>query len=280
MENLGNKEVIRLNNFKIKISQKNLVIDYGNMEIKEGDFILIEGPNGCGKSTLLKVLTNESGDYCSLEEGNLFVDGKSLFSYDPNFLRRSVIVNVSQNDDFKKNESVYYALIRPAMNALCDVDDKKNAEIKIKQMALDLYSRYLFGFFHQGDEKAIKKYRENPKADLKFMYLQAASKMSGGQQKMIHIFQGIIKAKTIGCKILVMDEPLNNLDKENKKILIEAINGLRNTIPTLAILLITHCKVFPGVNTILKISVDESESTNSAELIRYDKEIQPYNCLS
>ena len=55
------------------------------------------------------------------------------------------------------------------------------------------------------------------------------------------------------------------------------IHKLRQTNRELTILLITHCKVFPNVNTVLRITNNGKE--NSAELIRLDECVKPYDCL-
>lgn len=271
-----NDIIIKTNDFKLKIDSKGTILNYGNLLIKKGDFVTIEGPNGSGKSTFLKLLVNEAGEYCSLESGSIFIDGKNLFDYDSDVLKRSVVVRIDQEESFKKGESAFHALIRPAIVASCDVDNPKEMKKQIKDLALQYYKDYLINFYHDPNSD-ISKYKSNPKCDYRFMYLQSASSLSGGQQKMIHIMQGIIKAKAIGCKIMLMDEPLNNLDKENKKILLKMIHELRQIDRELTILLITHCKVFPNVNTVLRITNNGNE--NSAELIRLDECVKPYDCL-
>ena len=77
-----NDVIVKTNDFKLKIDSKGTILNYGNLLIKKGDFVMIEGPNGSGKSTFLKLLVNEAGEYCSLESGSIFIDGKNLFDYD------------------------------------------------------------------------------------------------------------------------------------------------------------------------------------------------------
>ena len=36
---------------------KNLVIKNVNLEIKDGEFVVLVGPSGCGKSTLLRIIS-------------------------------------------------------------------------------------------------------------------------------------------------------------------------------------------------------------------------------
>ena len=113
--------------------------------------------------------------------------------------------------------------------------------------------------------------------DKNFKWKTNVNKLSGGQQKFIHILQGIIKAKISNSSLILMDEPLNDLDKENKKILINLIYDLRKSNEKLTILLITHCKVFPGVNAILRI--DKIEECNVASYGQLSQEASIHNCL-
>lgn len=273
MEKLNSAYVIETKNFKVQIKNRNAIIDYNNLQIKHGDFVVIEGENGSGKSTFLKIITNEAGNYCSIKEGDIFINGKSLFDYKTDYLRRNIVVNITQFDQFIKGESPYKALIRPAMNALYGQENVKNKKKEIKKLAYKYYDEFLYKFFNTNDQEEHKKNHFN----FGFRFRSVTS-LSGGQQKMIHILQGIIKAKVIGCNIMLMDEPLNNLDKENKKILLQLIKNLREENPNLTILLITHCKVFPNVKSVLKIK--KTEDGNEAEIIRYEQALKEYDCLN
>lgn len=65
-----------------------------SLNVKAGEFIAIAGPSGAGKSTLLKVM-------CGLypaSGGEIFIDGRSLASWGPRAVRRSLGV-VMQDDE-------------------------------------------------------------------------------------------------------------------------------------------------------------------------------------
>jgi len=268
-----NNLVIQTKNLKIRIDSNDTLINYGNLDIYEGDFVVLEGKNGSGKSTFLKFLNDDGGDYCSKVGGEAFINGKEIGDYKTEQLRRQ-IVNINQEDLFIRNESTYHALMRPAINALYDLENKMERKKQIKKWALDFYKDYLVGFFHK-DKKEIDKYKNNPKTDLKFMYLCPVTRLSGGQQKMIHILQGIIKAKAINGNIILMDEPLNNLDVENKNKLRDLIKNLRENNPNIAIIMITHCRVFPNINKVIEIKEDGNE--HIARIVEFDGYY--YDCL-
>ena len=66
---------------------KNLCKDYGtlnilknvNVQIEEGDFLVLVGPSGCGKSTLLNCIAGLE----SITSGAISIDGKDMTSVSP-----------------------------------------------------------------------------------------------------------------------------------------------------------------------------------------------------
>ena len=49
---------------------KNLVIKNVNLEIKDGEFVVLVGPSGCGKSTLLRIISGLE----DLDEGEILIN--------------------------------------------------------------------------------------------------------------------------------------------------------------------------------------------------------------
>lgn len=84
-----------MNKFEIE----NLELYYGdfkalkniNMNISPNEITAFIGPSGCGKSTLLKTLDrmNDLVDTCKIN-GSVKYDGKDIYSYDINELRKNV----------------------------------------------------------------------------------------------------------------------------------------------------------------------------------------------
>ena len=52
----------------------NKVISNFNLDIKNGEFIVLVGPSGCGKSTLLRMISGLE----SIDQGEIFVDTKLI----------------------------------------------------------------------------------------------------------------------------------------------------------------------------------------------------------
>ena len=51
---------------------ENKVINNFNIDIKDGEFIVLVGPSGCGKSTLLRMVSGLE----SIDHGEIFLDTK------------------------------------------------------------------------------------------------------------------------------------------------------------------------------------------------------------
>ena len=69
---------------------------------------------------------------------------------------------------------------------------------------------------------------------------------------MLSVLSGIIKAKVCESPLIIMDEPLNNLDGKNKYYLNKIFSEFRND--SVAMLIITHCQIFDGINRVINIS--------------------------
>ena len=71
---------------------ENKVFEDFNVEVKEGDFVVIIGSNGAGKSTLLNMV---AGSLIS-DEGTILINGRDV-TCEPEYKRSRVIGRVYQN---------------------------------------------------------------------------------------------------------------------------------------------------------------------------------------
>ncbi len=86
----NNLELIDINsilfrNVTYKYKSKLIFKDI-NLNINKNDFIMINGPSGCGKTTLFKMLTRQ----VKHNGKNIFINNKSINSYEDGSLRRSI----------------------------------------------------------------------------------------------------------------------------------------------------------------------------------------------
>jgi spermidine/putrescine ABC transporter ATP-binding subunit len=143
-----------------------------NLQVEKGELMTLLGPSGCGKTTLLRCLTG----HLKPDKGRIFVAGKDISDV-PTHKRELGMVFQA------------FALF-PHMTAY------ENAEFPLK----------IRGFpnkeIRERVEEAIEMVR------LKGWENQYPRQLSGGQQQRI----GLARALVYRPKILLMDEPLSNLD--------------------------------------------------------------------
>ena len=170
-----------------------------NLEIGDKEFIVLVGPSGCGKSTTLRMVAG-------LEEisgGDLLIDDTRVNDVAP---KDRDIAMVFQSYALYPHMSVYENIAFPLK---LHKMSKEEIDLRVREAAeiLDI-TRYL-------DRK--------PKA------------LSGGQRQRVAIGRAIVREP----KVLLMDEPLSNLDAKLRNQMRAEIIKLRQKINT-TFIYVTH----------------------------------------
>ena len=168
----------------------NVVIPDLSLDIKEGEFFTLLGPSGCGKTTLLRMIAG----FNSIEGGDFYFGDRRINDLDPS--KRNIGM-VFQN----------YAIF-PNMTV------EKNVEFGLKNRNVSKEERAV----------EVKKF-------LKLMQIEdfaerMPEKLSGGQQQRV----ALARALVIKPDVLLMDEPLSNLDAKLRIEMRTAIKQLQNSI--------------------------------------------------
>ena len=170
-----------------------------SLDIKDKEFIVLVGPSGCGKSTTLRMVAG-------LEEisgGELYIDGKLMNDVAP---KDRDIAMVFQNYALYPHMTVY------------------------ENMAFSLKLR------HTPKDEIDKKVREAAEILDITQYLERKPKaLSGGQRQRVAIGRAIVRAP----KVMLMDEPLSNLDAKLRNEMRAEIIKLRQRIDT-TFIYVTH----------------------------------------
>lgn len=162
-------------------------VDDLDLEIREGEFMVLVGPSGCGKTTALRMIAGLE----EVTQGDILIGDRRVNDVPP---KDRDIAMVFQN----------YALY-PHMNVYDNI-------------AFGLRLRELKGFFwqvsHWAETKKIKADIDLRVRDVAKMlgiepYLHRKPKeLSGGQRQRVALGRAIVRKP----KVFLMDEPLSNLD--------------------------------------------------------------------
>lgn len=194
------------------ISVKNVVKKFGDktvlkdvdLEIQDGEVVVLIGRSGSGKTTLLRMMN-------ALElptSGTVTVDG---LTYDNNNRKSQIEVR-------KKSGMVFQNFqLFPHMTALENVMEglvqvKKMKQTEARAIALNLLE----------------------KVDLTHVKDQYPISLSGGQQQRV----GIARALAMNPKVMLFDEPTSALDPELVQDVLRVIKDLRDEGMTMVI--VTH----------------------------------------
>lgn len=170
-----------------------------SLKVDKGELLTLLGPSGCGKTTTLRCITG----HCPPDEGQVFIEGKNVTTVPPH--KREVAM-VFQN----------FALF-PHMTVFENV----NFPLKIKSIPANL---------------AAEKIKEI----LKLVRLTGYEhhyprQLSGGQQQRV----GLARALVYRPKVLLLDEPLSNLDAKLREEMRFEIKELQTKLGITA-LYVTH----------------------------------------
>ncbi len=196
---------IRLKEVSFKYDgAKENVLENINLTVEYGETVLLSGVSGEGKSTLLSIINGvipfvNSGEF----SGSVEIDGKDVTKLKISE-RSKLIGTVLQNAD----EQIIYDLV--------------NEEIAFGCENLNIASEEI--------DRRIERFTT-------LMQIEKTAKtktLSGGQK------QRLITASTLAMeqKIIILDEPLANLDTHTAHILLKALRNLANS--GYAVLIVEH----------------------------------------
>ena len=93
------------------------------------------------------------------------------------------------------------------------------------------------------------------------------ARFSGGEQRLLSVLSAI--ATRPQTELMIIDEPLNNLDFVNARNISNLINRVIQENPKIGLLMISHCRIFPFINR--EINITDSGASELSE---------PYVCHS
>ena len=195
---------VRFENVSISYGAKQVVKDF-SLSVNDGEIMGIIGPSGCGKTTLIRAL-------CGLikpEKGNIYINDQLVFSDEKRINvapeRRGIGV-VFQDYAVWPHLSVWDNVCYPMKKHKVPREEiAKRAAYALEQVRMTGYEKHM------------------------------PAQLSGGQQQRVAIARSLVSSD----ELIVLDEPITNLDAKLREEMILEIQMIQQNIGT-TIIYITH----------------------------------------
>jgi iron complex transport system ATP-binding protein len=184
---------------------QDLVLNNLSFKLQKGDYCAIIGPNGSGKTTLLNIISGA----LKKQEGELLISGKKIEDYQVKDLAKQISV-VPQ-----RSEPVYHFSV----------------------FDMVMFGRHPYqtrwNYYNPDDEEIVMDALR--KTNLLSLKDRMTSQLSGGE------FQRTLIARAIAqqAPLMLLDEPLANLDIPHQFEILEILSELNRTKQT-TILMVIH----------------------------------------
>ncbi|MFY9783341.1 MAG: ABC transporter ATP-binding protein [Acidimicrobiales bacterium] len=186
-----------------KLFEGNAVVSDLNLEIREGEFLVLVGPSGCGKTTSLRMLAGLERP----SHGRIFIGDKDVTDVPTG--ERDISM-VFQSYALYPNMSVYKNL---AFGPKVRKEPKKNLEQRVNEVADLLGIRHLLG--------------------------RSPAALSGGQRQRVALGRALIREP----HLFLMDEPLSNLDAALRVQMRAELIRLHKRLESTTTVYVTHDQV-------------------------------------
>lgn len=200
--NIETEAGITFSNVEFLYNEKRKILNNINFTAKKGQKTAIVGESGAGKTTLFSLLER----FYLLDRGNIFYNGKSIYSYNLHEWREKISY-VSQDTPIMEGsigENLVYGIKR-------DISESEIFDA-LKMSDLDSFVSSLpQGLDTEVGERGIR--------------------LSGGQKQRVAIARAIIREP----KILLLDEATAHLDGQSESHVQEALNNIMNDRTTIII---------------------------------------------
>ncbi|PKL40649.1 MAG: iron ABC transporter ATP-binding protein [Spirochaetae bacterium HGW-Spirochaetae-1] len=176
-----------------------------NLKLREGEIVILFGPNGCGKTTLLDCILGIH----SLEEGEIRVYGKTIADYRPHELARRM---------------AYVPQIH-----------ERTFPYLVREVVLMGRTAYITPFSGPSREDHLLAQEALKDVGIESLQDRLYTQLSGGEVQLVMLARALAQRSPI----IIMDEPASHLDFRHEIMLLEKIASLAR-VRGLSFIIATH----------------------------------------
>lgn len=200
-----------IKNFKTDSKSVTFALRGVNLEVKEGEFLIIEGISGSGKTTLLNMLAGLD----QFDEGDIKFSGKSLKD-----------LTLKEIERYRRHE---IGIVFQDFNLVPSLSAWENVALPLRFSGM------------RSDERKKRALEILEIVGLKNRASHAPNTLSGGEKQRV----AIARALVANPKVILADEPTGNLDSQNGAEIMNLFKEL-NSKYNRTIFLVTHNPLYSG----------------------------------
>ena len=233
-----------------------------NLEIQDGEFVVLVGPSGCGKSTTLRMIAGLE----DISGGELYID--NVLSNNVDASKRNIAMvfqNYALYPHMNSYQNMSYGLKlrkipKPVLdkdnNVIYDVDHQKikdlqaqikkatnieeveslKVELEVAKTTRNTPKMKLVHYSKEEIDEKVKKAAEI--LDITHLLDRKPSDISGGQRQRVALGRALVRDP----KVFLLDEPLSNLDAKLRASMRSEIVKLHKRVKT-TFVYVTHDQV-------------------------------------
>lgn len=191
------KSDIRFNDVSYSYDGRQPVLDGFDLTVEKGKRYLMKGPSGCGKTTAVNLLLK----YYDVTDGHIEIDGVPLDKVGSTYDLMTVV---------RQDAVLFRDTLRNNLTMYKDTPEERLIEV-LKSLGLDRFANT---------------------AALDSIVTESGANFSGGERKRICLARALLR----NTDVLILDEPLANLDSMTAERVEDLLLSIRNK----TILLVSH----------------------------------------